>query len=424
MPVRGAVRLPVRSLPGTAPRRCLTLRVAALEQPATSAAEVQQPEVQPLAISGQPAVSGSELEELEMLELDAAQEQLLSWMIHTDEASQEADLDEMVDYDEFGDEEYEELMEEVEQALDAADTNLQVGDKVFGLIYEVDDDGAYVEIGEKGSGFIPLSECSIAKLKTPLEALRVGMKREMVVVQREDQFGQTVLSLAAMEASVLWHRIRQMQEEDIVIKVKVDSANKGGLLVTYGPYEGFMPLSQFGQEITVENMEEMVGKELPAKFLEVDEERERLVFSNRRATVNQNFQPAGLKIGDVVVGTVQSLKPYGAFIDIGGVTGLLHVSQVSHERILHLDKIMAEGDKLKVMILSHDNERGRVTLSTKKLEPTPGDMLRNPQLVFEKAEEMADIFRQRVESAQEQINKTVDETGGAEGTPTAAPAQV
>uniref|UniRef100_A0A7R9VTI0 S1 motif domain-containing protein n=1 Tax=Chlamydomonas euryale TaxID=1486919 RepID=A0A7R9VTI0_9CHLO len=108
-----------------------------------------------------------------------------------------------------------------------------------------------------------------------------------------------------------------------------------------------------------------------------------------------------LQIGDVVEGTVQSLRPYGAFLDLGnGTVGLLHVSQISHDRIISVDKILREGDRLKVMVLSMDQQRGRVTLSTKKLEPTPGDMLRDPQLVYEKAEEMAEAFRKRVDAAE------------------------
>mmetsp|Transcript_17096 Transcript_17096/g.42846 ORF Transcript_17096/g.42846 Transcript_17096/m.42846 type:complete len:435 (-) Transcript_17096:959-2263(-) len=398
-----------RPLAGPIGSRLVT-RVAAIEDQQTSsttgeAVQPKRPELAP--------ISAAELAELELAELDAAQEQVLSWMLFTDEEQQEQDLDEMVDYDEFGDEEYEELFEEVEELVEASTADkehLKVGDKVVGTVYEVDEDGAYVEIGDKASGFVPVSECSFAKLKTPLEVLRVGMQREFVIVQEEDEYGQTVLSLAAMEATVFWHRIRQLQEEDVTVYVKVDSANKGGLLVRYGPYDGFVPVSQFGSSITPDNMESLVGYDIPVKFLEVDEERERLVFSNKRASASTTTELQGYKIGDVVQGVVQSVKPYGAFVDLGGVTGLLHVSQISHDRITNVDKILQEGDKLKVMILSQDRDRGRVTLSTKKLEPNPGDMLRDPQLVFEKAEEMAEAFKKRVEQA-EQTARASEQVG-------------
>mmetsp|Transcript_30144 Transcript_30144/g.66828 ORF Transcript_30144/g.66828 Transcript_30144/m.66828 type:complete len:438 (-) Transcript_30144:933-2246(-) len=376
------------------------LRIAAIDEQQTSF-ELPKDD----ASAAQPAstllaeIDPAQAQELELEELDREQEKLLNWM-YLPEDAQEEDLDEMIDYDEMGDEEYADLYQEVEQLYDAADVELKVGDKVVGTVYEVDEDGAYVEIGEKASGFVPLTECSFAKLKTPLEVLRVGMKREFMVVEEEDDYGQTILSLAAQEATVFWQRIRQLQEEDITVYVKVESANKGGLLVKYGPYDGFVPVSQFGSQITPENMETLVGYDLPVKFLEVDEERERLVFSNRRASASTAAELQGYKVGDVVQGVVQSVKPYGAFVDLGGVTGLLHVSQISHERITSVDKILREGDKLKVMILSQDKDRNRVTLSTKKLEPTPGDMLKDPQLVFEKAEEMAEAFRKRVEAAE------------------------
>ncbi len=145
--------------------RNIRLRVAAVEQQA--AYELPQGDAASLQPTrrGLPEVDPTLARELEVEELDAAQEQLLSWMMLGEE-EQEEDLDEMVDYDEFGDEEYEELYEELEELFEAADVELKVGDKVVGNVYEVDEDGAYVEIGQKYSGFVPLSECSFARLKT------------------------------------------------------------------------------------------------------------------------------------------------------------------------------------------------------------------------------------------------------------------
>uniref|UniRef100_A0A7R9VUN4 S1 motif domain-containing protein n=1 Tax=Chlamydomonas euryale TaxID=1486919 RepID=A0A7R9VUN4_9CHLO len=394
-----APRAPVRAAAPLAARN-MRLRIAAVDNQETSQLEeggaaAGAPERKVVA-EVDPALA----QELEVEELDAAQEQLLSWMMKDDD-EQNADLDEMVDYDEFGDEEYADLYEEVEELFEAADVELKVSDKVMGTVYEVDEDGAYVEIGQKYSGFVPLSECSFARLKTPLEVLRVGMSREFLVIEDEDDYGQVILSLAANEASVFWARLRQLQDENMTVTVKVDSANRGGLLVKYGPYDGFVPVSQFGMQINPDTMETMVGSELPVKFLEVDEDKERLVFSNKRVAGTSSADLQGYRIGDVVEGTVQSLRPYGAFLDLGnGTVGLLHVSQISHDRIISVDKILREGDRLKVMVLSMDQQRGRVTLSTKKLEPTPGDMLRDPQLVYEKAEEMAEAFRKRVDAAE------------------------
>ena len=164
---------------GAKPVRCRTvsLRAAAVDneqltadsttpggdEAALAAAAAATPSRQHLA-----PISADELSELQLAELDGAQEQLLSWMMNVDEEDQDEELDEMVDYDEFGDEEYEELFEDVEELMTSNEDNsqLKVADKVMGTVYELDDDGAYVEIGQKASGFVPLSECSFAKLKS------------------------------------------------------------------------------------------------------------------------------------------------------------------------------------------------------------------------------------------------------------------
>jgi small subunit ribosomal protein S1 len=348
-------------------------------------------------------------------ELDAAQEELLSWMLFWDNAAQEKDLDEMQDYEELTDNipEDPQLEEEIEAMIDeASEVNLRPGEKVMGTVYEVDEDGAYVEIGAKSAGFVPLAECSLARLKSPLEVLRPGMQREFIVAEEEDEYGEIILSLAAIEAQTFWHRIRQMQESDCPVYVTVTAATRGGLLVQYQHLEGFIPASHIGQKLNTENLEEYIGYELPAKFLEVDEEDERLVFSHRRASSEGDMQ--NFKVGDVVTGVVQSVKVYGAFLDIGGAMGLLHISQITHERLTTVEQVLQVGDKLKVMILSMDRDKGRVTLSTKKLEKEAGDMLRDPQLVFENAEAMADVFRARVTTAESSSGYIDDDITSAE----------
>ncbi|WIA30498.1 hypothetical protein OEZ86_000582 [Tetradesmus obliquus] len=371
-------------------------RVAAIEEQETT----YQPELSNAAVSSpQPDVAEKNYK---IEELDAAQEELLSWMLFWDGAAQEKDLDEMQDYEELADQaQFDEAFEvEVEDMLEAAsETNLRPGQKVLGTVYEVDEDGAYVEIGAKSAGFVPLSECSLARLKSPLEVLRPGMVREFIVAEEEDEYGEIILSLAAIEAETFWHRIKSMQVDDVPVYVTVTAATRGGLLVQYNHLEGFIPASHLGQTLNSENMEDYVGYELPAKFLEVDEEEERLVFSHRRASSDADMQ--NFRVGDVVTGVVTSVKVYGAFLDIGGAMGLLHISQITHERLTTVEQVLQVGDKLKVMILSMDLDKGRVTLSTKKLEKEPGDMLRDPQLVFEGAEAMAESFRTRIANAEQ-----------------------
>jgi hypothetical protein len=152
-------------VPSTVGRR---LRVAAIEQPSTY--QPEQPEEAVVSAAHDPA----ELEQLAVAQLDEAQENLLKWMLFLDSDAQEADLDEMVDQEDVGDEEFEDLYDEVEGMLEETEASFKVGDKVYGTVYEVDDDGAYVEIGAKTAGFVPLVECALGKLKSVRARRREG----------------------------------------------------------------------------------------------------------------------------------------------------------------------------------------------------------------------------------------------------------
>lgn len=286
-------------------------------------------------------------------------------------------------------------LEEFHSALEKYDFNSELGTKVKGTVFCTDNRGALVDITAKSSAYLPAQEACIHKIKHVEEAGIVpGLKEEFVIIGENEVDDSLVLSLRSIQYELAWERCRQLQSEDVVVKGKVVGANKGGVVTEVEGLRGFVPFSQISSKSTAE---ELLGKDLPLKFVEVDEEQSRLVLSNRKAMADSQAQ---LGIGSVVIGTVQSLKPYGAFIDIGGINGLLHVSQISHDRVADIATVLQPGDTLKVMILSHDRERGRVSLSTKKLEPTPGDMIRNPTLVFEKAEEMAQTFRQRIAQAE------------------------
>ncbi|PHT94176.1 30S ribosomal protein S1, chloroplastic [Capsicum chinense] len=289
-------------------------------------------------------------------------------------------------------------VDDFHSALEKYDFDSEVGTKVKGTVFSVEANGALVDITAKSSAYLPIREASLHTIKHVEEAgIFPGLREEFVVVGENEADDSLVLSLRSIQYDLAWERCRQLQAEDVVVKGKLVGANKGGVVALVEGLRGFVPFSQISTKSTAE---ELLEKELPLKFVEVDEEQSRLVLSNRKAMADSQAQ---LGIGSVVLGTVQSLKPYGAFIDIGGINGLLHVSQISHDRVSDIATVLQPGDTLKVMILSHDRERGRVSLSTKKLEPTPGDMIRNPKLLancFLQAEEMAQTFRQRIAQAE------------------------
>jgi len=286
--------------------------------------------------------------------------------------------------------------EDFARLLEKYDFKFGVGDKVVGSVFNVDNKGAYVDIGAKAAAFISSNEVSLNPAGKVTDILEDGQIREFMIINDRDAEGSLHLSLKRMELEIAWLRIHQMQAEDVTFHGRVVMANRGGLLCEVENLRGFVPTSHISMPAA--DKEELVGKTIPLKFLEVDEERSRLVLSNKRAMADKQFEH--FQVGDVVEGVVQAVKPYGAFIDIGGMNGLLHISQISHERITTVANVLNNGDKLKVMILSQDRERGRISLSTRKLEPTPGDMLRDPALVYEKADEMAATFRERVAAAE------------------------
>ncbi|TVU47272.1 hypothetical protein EJB05_06867, partial [Eragrostis curvula] len=325
---------------------------------------------------------------------------------------------------------------------------------IKGTVFMTTSNGAYIDIQSKSTAFLPLDEACLLDIDNVEDAgIRPGLVEQFMIIDENPGDETLILSLQAIQQELAWERCRQLQAEDVVITGKVSKkaylgsqphlvltlsalfiklsftkekdtgaivlnvvrslrilalvtvpmfvqiscyvllvvgGNKGGVVALVEGLKAFVPFSQVSSKTTAE---ELLGKELPLKFVEVDEEQGRLVLSNRKAMADSQAQ---LGIGSVVLGTVESLKPYGAFIDIGGINGLLHVSQISHDRVADISTVLQPGDTLKVMILSHDRERGRVSLSTKKLEPTPGDMIRNPKL----ADEMAQIFRQRIAQAE------------------------
>lgn len=275
--------------------------------------------------------------------------------------------------------------------LDRYDYHFNPGDIVAGTVFSMEPRGALIDIGAKTAAYIPIQEMSINRVDDPSEVLQPNETREFFILTDENEEGQLTLSIRRIEYMRAWERVRQLQAEDATVRSNVFATNRGGALVRIEGLRGFIPGSHIS---TRQAKEDLVGQDLPLKFLEVDEDRNRLVLSHRRALVERKMN--GLEVGEVVVGSVRGIKPYGAFIDIGGVSGLLHISEISHDHIDTPHSVFGVNDELKVMIIDLDAERGRISLSTKQLEPEPGDMLKNRDLVFEKADEMAAKYREKL----------------------------
>ncbi|MBC6422562.1 MAG: S1 RNA-binding domain-containing protein [Hormoscilla sp. SP12CHS1] len=288
--------------------------------------------------------------------------------------------------------------------LDKYDYHFSPGDIVAGTVFSLEPRGALIDIGAKTAAYIPIQEMSINRIEAAQEVLQSNEIREFFILTDENEDGQLTLSIRRIEYMRAWERVRQLQTEDATVRAQVFATNRGGALVRIEGLRGFIPGSHIS---TRTNKDDLMGEELPLKFLEVDEERNRLVLSHRRALVERKMNR--LEVTEVVIGTVRGLKPYGAFIDIGGVSGLLHISEISHDHIDTPHSVFNVNDEIKVMIIDLDAERGRISLSTKQLEPEPGDMVKNPQVVYDKAEEMAEKYRQKLRS-QKEGEEPADET--------------
>ena len=283
--------------------------------------------------------------------------------------------------------------------LDKYDYHFSPGDIVAGTVFSMEPRGALIDIGAKTAAYIPIQEMSINRVDNPTEVLQADETREFFILTDENEDGQLTLSIRRIEYMRAWERVRQLQQEDATVRSNVFATNRGGALVRIEGLRGFIPGSHISAR---EAKEDLVGEDLPLKFLEVDEERNRLVLSHRRALVERKMN--GLEVGQVVKGSVRGIKPYGAFIDIGGVSGLLHISEISHDHIDTPHSVFGVNDELKVMIIDLDAERGRISLSTKQLEPEAGDMLKNRQVVFDQAEAMAEKYRQKLLAEAEGIS--------------------
>lgn len=280
--------------------------------------------------------------------------------------------------------------------LDKYDYHFNPGDIVAGTVFSIEPRGALIDIGAKTAAYIPIQEMSINRVDSPEEVLQSNETREFYILTDENEEGQLTLSIRRIEYMRAWERVRQLQAEDATVRSGVFATNRGGALVRIEGLRGFIPGSHIS---TRKPKEDLVGEELPLKFLEVDEDRNRLVLSHRRALVERKMNR--LEVGEVVIGSVRGIKPYGAFIDIGGVSGLLHISEISHEHIDTPHSVFNVNDEIKVMIIDLDAERGRISLSTKQLEPEPGDMIRNRDRVYDQAEEMAAKYREQLRAKQQ-----------------------
>jgi small subunit ribosomal protein S1 len=274
-----------------------------------------------------------------------------------------------------------------------------VGDKISGNVVSIDNRSVFIDIGLKDYAILPSDEISITGGRA-VDLLTEGETKEFLVIRSSSRDVQLTVSLKAIEMEMAWERARERLNSGSIMDVSVTEAIKGGFRVCMDGQLSFLPVSQISPKYL---NDELIGKIIPVKLVDVDETKNRCVCSNRKAIAEDGNAMSTLdaiKVGDVVQGYIQNLTAFGAFVDLNGIVGLLHVSQISNDRICSVEGIFLVGEPIKCMVLAVDRDKGRLSLTTKKLEPSPGDMLRNRELVMETAEDMAKLFRERVAAAE------------------------
>ena len=242
-------------------------------------------------------------------------------------------------------------------AIDATIKYFNDGDIVTGTVVKVDRDEVLLDIGYKTEGVIPSNELSIKHDVDPFEVVTVGDEIEALVQQKEDKEGRLILSKKRAQYERAWGTIEKIKEEDGVVTGQVIEVVKGGLIIDIG-LRGFLPASLVEMR-RVRDLQPYVGQELEAKIIELDKNRNNVVLSRRawleqtQSEVRQNFLTQ-LQKGQIRKGVVSSIVNFGAFVDLGGVDGLVHVSELSWKHIDHPSEVVEVGQEVTVEVLDVD----------------------------------------------------------------------
>jgi small subunit ribosomal protein S1 len=267
-----------------------------------------------------------------------------------------------------------------------ADTILQFedGDVVEGTIVKIDKDEVLLDIGFKSEGVIPARELSIRNDVNPADIVSMGEHVEALVLQKEDKEGRLILSKKRAQYEKAWTTIEQLKSRDEVVKGPVIEVVKGGLIVDIG-LRGFLPASLVELR-RVRELQPYVGRVIEAKIIELDRNRNNVVLS-RRAWLEETQKEqrgdflANLRPGERRHGVISSVVNFGAFVDLGGMDGLIHVSELSWKHVEHPSSVVAVGDEVDVEVLDVDLEKERISLSLKATQIDPWQEFANTHQV-------------------------------------------
>lgn len=272
-------------------------------------------------------------------------------------------------------------MEDFAQALNEYDYEFAKGQIIRGTVIQHESEGAYVDIGGKSPGFVPTREAALEEVDNLAEVLPLDQEFEFLIIREQNDEGQVTLSRRQLEVKHAWDKIAEIAESGKSAQMRVTGINKGGVTGDVEGLRGFIPRSHLQQR---DQLESLVGQLLTATFLEVNPEAKKLVLSQRDAM--RATAIAKLEKGALMTGKIVSMKPYGVFVDLNGVTGLLHIKEVSGTHVDSLTNLFKVGQEIKVVIFDIDEYKNRLSLSTKILEEYPGELVEKLDEVMSTAE--------------------------------------
>ena len=264
--------------------------------------------------------------------------------------------------------------EDFAAAIDETVLEFKDGDIIEGRVVSIAHDEVLVDIGYKSEGAVPLRELSIRKNVPPGEVVSMGQTIEVLVLEKEDEEGRLILSMKRAQYERAWGRIEKLRAEGGAVTGVVIEVVKGGLIVDIG-LRGFLPASLVDLR-RVRDLEQFINEEIVAKVIELDRNRNNVVLSRRAYLEEEKAEQRtafldNLQVGEVREGAISSVVAFGAFVDLGGMDGLVHVSELSWQHVNHPSEVVKVGEKVTVKVLEIDRERTRISLSIKQTTEDP-----------------------------------------------------
>ena len=264
-------------------------------------------------------------------------------------------------------------MEDYAQELEASFKKIYEGDILTGTVIGVSETEITLDFGYYTDGIIRLEDASDDPAFSLKENIQVGQSLSATVIRRDDGAGHILLSMKEAAAVLAWDRLKELLESQENVTVKITGVTRGGAVAYLEGIRGFIPASKLSLDYVEEDdLVNFLNQSIEVRVITADEEDKRLVMSARdilreAADAERARKVSNVEIGLVTEGTVETLKPYGAFVNLGsGLSGMIHISQISHQRIKHPGVVLSEGQKVKVKII--DVKDGKISLSMKALE--------------------------------------------------------